>query len=348
MLREKVAGATFVRHRPVLVRKVVADAVCGSEDDRNRRRILEHDSVRRRVADPVRVLQPELERIDPEHFGDPVHVRLHGKRDRGYAEAAHRRRRHAVREDHEAVEMNVRDRVRTRVVERMLRHAVRREAGIRASVVERRHPAAENPAVTGDGVGELHVPGRARRGGEELLFACPAPLHRPLGLEREQRRDRLARRVDLAAETTADRSADELQLVERPLRDARRRLPSRSTSPACTSRSSGARSPPARRARSAARSDNARSPAGGTRPPRSCPPARTPRRCRPCARARWLYGPKCGYTGPHWWIFGQSASIALRMSKNAGRSSYSISIRSTASRAVSSSTAATAAIGWPL
>jgi hypothetical protein len=51
----------------------------------------------------------------------------------------------------------------------------------------------------------------------ELLLARPAPLHRPPGLQREQRADRVGRRVDLAAETAADRPADELELVQRHL-----------------------------------------------------------------------------------------------------------------------------------
>ena len=47
----------------------------------------------------------------------------------------------------EAVEAQVRDRVRARVVERVLRDAVRREARVRAGVVQRQRPAAEDPAV---------------------------------------------------------------------------------------------------------------------------------------------------------------------------------------------------------
>ena len=57
---------------------------------------------------------------------------------------------------------------------------------------------------------------------------------------------------------------------------------------------------------------------------------------------------KCGYQLPQWWICGASGSAAWRTSKSAGRSSKSISIASTAACAVSSSSAATSAIGWPL
>ena len=57
---------------------------------------------------------------------------------------------------------------------------------------------------------------------------------------------------------------------------------------------------------------------------------------------------KCGYQLPHWWTVGASSSNALRMSKSGVRSSKSISIASTAAIAVSSSSAATTAIGWPL
>ena len=54
---------------------------------------------------------------------------------------------------------------------------------------------------------------------------------------------------------------------------------------------------------------------------------------------------KCGYQLPHWCTLGASASNALRTSKSGVRSSYSMAIASTAAIAVSSSSAATTAIG---
>ena len=57
---------------------------------------------------------------------------------------------------------------------------------------------------------------------------------------------------------------------------------------------------------------------------------------------------KWGYQLPQWWIFGASSSKARRMSKSGVRSSRSRAIASTAALAVSSSSAATMAIGWPL
>ena len=175
------------------------------------------DLVRRGVADPVRVLEPQLEWVDPELERDPAQVRLGRERDRGDAEAAHRGRRGAVRVDDVPVELEVRDRVRARVVEAVLRQAVRREARVRARVVQRQHLAAEDPAVLRHRVGDLHVPRRPRRGAEELLLARPPPLHRLARLLREQRAHRLGRRVDLAAEAAADRAADDLELVQRQL-----------------------------------------------------------------------------------------------------------------------------------
>ena len=153
----------------------------------------------------------------PSSQRDPAHVRLDRERDGRDAEPAHRRRRHAVREDDVAVELEVRDRVGAGVVEAVLRQAVRREARVGARVVQRQHLAAEDPAVLRDRVRDLHVPRRPRRGAEELLLARPAPLHRPARLEREQRAHRLRRGVHLAAEAAADRAADELELVQRHL-----------------------------------------------------------------------------------------------------------------------------------
>ena len=57
---------------------------------------------------------------------------------------------------------------------------------------------------------------------------------------------------------------------------------------------------------------------------------------------------KWGYQLPQWCTFGASASNARLMSKSGVRSSNATSIASTAAIAVSSSSAATTAIGWPL
>ena len=119
-------------HRLVLGLQLVADGVGDRLDRRHGRRVGVDDLVRRRVADPVRVLQPQLVRIDPELRRDPAQVRLGRERDRRDAEAAHRGRRRAVRVDDVAVELEVRDRVRARVVEAVLREAVRREPRVRA------------------------------------------------------------------------------------------------------------------------------------------------------------------------------------------------------------------------
>src|SRR3954470_24496161 len=99
----------------------------------------------------------------------------------------------------------------------MLCEAVRREARERARVVQGQRPAAEDPAVARDRVRDLDVPRRARRRGEELLLPRPPPLDRAARLERKQGADRVGRGVDLAAEAAADRTADELQLVQRDL-----------------------------------------------------------------------------------------------------------------------------------
>ena len=78
----------------------------------------------------VRVLEPQLERVHPDDLRHAAQVHLGRERHRRDAEAAHRRRRHAVREDHEAVEAQVGDRVRAGVVERVLREPVGREARV--------------------------------------------------------------------------------------------------------------------------------------------------------------------------------------------------------------------------
>ena len=211
------AGARLVRHRAEVGRQLVTDALRGREHHGDGGRVLELHHVPGQVADAVRVLQPHRERVEPEHLGDAVHVQLGRVGDRGHAEAAHRGRRHAVREHDVAVEAQVRDRVRAGVVERVLRQPVGGEARVGAGVVEGQHPAPEDPAVARDRVGDLHVPGRPRGRGEELLLARPAPLDRPLRLHGEQRADRLGGRVHLAAEAAADGAADELQLVQRAL-----------------------------------------------------------------------------------------------------------------------------------
>ena len=142
------------------------------------RRIGVGDAVRRRVADAVRVLHADLDLVDAQLVRDPVQVRLHRERDRGDAEAPHRRRRRPVREDDVPVEVEVRDRVRARVVEAVLRQAVRREARYapESCSVSIFWPRIQPSFVTA--VAELHVPRRPRRRAEELLLARPAPLHR--------------------------------------------------------------------------------------------------------------------------------------------------------------------------
>ena len=97
-----------------------------------------------------------------------------------------------------------------------------------------------------------------------------------------ERRHRLRRRVDLAAEATADRAADDLELVERHLQvrrdDAHREVE--------RLRARVDREPPVRlgddERRPASRAARARSPPAGRRPGRSRRPCRTPPRSCPC------------------------------------------------------------------
>ena len=83
--------------------------------------------------------------------------------------------------------------------------------------MQRQHLAAEDPAVLGERVGHLDVPGGAHAAAEHLLLAREDPAHGAPGLEREHRGERLGGRVDLAAEAAADRAADELDAAGRPL-----------------------------------------------------------------------------------------------------------------------------------
>ena len=195
----------------------MTDGVGDREDRRHGRGVGVGDLVRRGVADPVRVLEPQLIRVDAELECDSAHVRLGRERHRRNAETAHRGRRRAVRVDDVPIELEVGDRVGAGVVEAVLRQAVRREPRVRARVVQRQHLAAKDPAVLRDRIGHLHVPGSPGRRVEELLFARPAPLHGLARLLREQGTHRLGGRVYLAAETAADRAADDLQLVQRHL-----------------------------------------------------------------------------------------------------------------------------------
>ena len=69
-------------------------------------------------ADPQRVAQAELERIDAELAGEVVHQRLVGDRRLGHAEAAERARRRAVGVDRAAGAQDRADRVRTHRMDR--------------------------------------------------------------------------------------------------------------------------------------------------------------------------------------------------------------------------------------
>ena len=217
MLGQHVAAPRLGGHGAVARRQLDADSLGGGECHRHRRGILQDDTVAARITDAIRVLQPQLPRVHSKLGSDAVQVRFGGERHRGDAEAAHGGCWHAVRERDEAVEAQVGDRVRARVVERVLRQAVRREPRVCARVVQCQRSTAEDPAVLRDRVCELDMPRCTGRRGKELLFACPPPLDRPARLQREQRADRLGRGVDLAAEAAADGAADELQPVQRHL-----------------------------------------------------------------------------------------------------------------------------------
>src|SRR6187455_472045 len=93
MLGEQVAGPGLVRHRAVVRWQLVADRVGEGFERVDGRRIGVGDPVRRRVADTVRVLHADLDRIDAELVRDSVQVRLHGERDGRDAESTHRRGR---------------------------------------------------------------------------------------------------------------------------------------------------------------------------------------------------------------------------------------------------------------
>src|SRR5436190_9189822 len=58
VLGEQLAATRRVRHRAQLGLELDADPLGCGLDDRDGGRILEHDAVRRRVGDPVRVLEP--------------------------------------------------------------------------------------------------------------------------------------------------------------------------------------------------------------------------------------------------------------------------------------------------
>ena len=153
---------------------------------------------------------PELPRIEPEYFGDPVHVRLDGERH-----GRHTKPRIALVSTRfvkvKSVEPQVRDRVHrwwnacfvTPYGEKHAYAPTSCRVTVRRPRISRRSSPHRRLDVPGPRVDE------ARNSSSASSATSPAAR-----LDREERADRLRRGLDLAAEAAADRTADELQPVQ--------------------------------------------------------------------------------------------------------------------------------------
>src|SRR5207253_10387552 len=86
VLREEVARARVARHPAALRAELDADALRRGKRHGDSGRVPERDAVPRRVADPVRVLEAQLPRLEPQPVAYPREVRLRRERDRRDAE----------------------------------------------------------------------------------------------------------------------------------------------------------------------------------------------------------------------------------------------------------------------
>ncbi len=205
-----------------------------------------------------RVPQPQLDRVEPEPRGEPVHLRLGGEAGLDGAEAAHRAAGRVVRVDDRRLEPGIRDVVGAAGEGGGVRADGRRARRVGAAVEKDAHLDADEPAVPGGGVAR---PGLRRVAvdvaGERLLAAV----------------DDLHRRGSCAARAGPRGSASRRPRARRRRRRRRR----------------GGRGRARAAARGRGRSGRGRRGATGSR--RRC-------RCRPRRRARRAPTPARGRPGP--------------------------------------------------
>ena len=175
----------------------------GADHLGDRQRPGQHLPGRQRVAGLERIQQPQLDRVDPERLGEPVHLRLTGEADLHRAEAAHRPARRVVGVDDRALDQGVVDPVRAERERGGVRDHGRRAGGVGAAVEQDPDVRADEPPVPRRPMLRPD-PGRvAVDVARERLLPVVDHLHGPVGVEREQRRVDLHREVLAAAERAA-------------------------------------------------------------------------------------------------------------------------------------------------
>ena len=143
---------------------------------------------RGRVAEPVDVAAPDVERRDAELLGDPVEVGLGRELGLRRPEAAERAVGRRVRARRPGPDADVRAAVRAAGVEGAARQDDRRERAVRAAVHDDLDVLGDERAVAGHAgpvADDRRVALRRRR---DVLVAVVDHPDRPLGLARQQRR----------------------------------------------------------------------------------------------------------------------------------------------------------------
>ena len=169
--------------------------------------------MRLHVAVAVGVEDAEFERVHPHRDRKLVHLAFEREVERCDAEAAHGGRRRAVGEDAVDVRVDVRNGVRSGNMGHAFDHRVAGKPRIGARVEISPHLAGHDTAVLHDAVLDVDALGAARRAVLHLFMAAKPVAHRRADQPRCKYDQRLGQRIDLAAETAANRAADEMQLV---------------------------------------------------------------------------------------------------------------------------------------
>ena len=150
------------------------------------------------------VQEPELDRVDVERGGEPVHLRLGREAGLHRAEAAHRTARRVVRVDGEAVDQHVVHRVRPDREGARVRDHGGRARGVGPAVDEDPHPHRDEPTLSRRPVlgpdpsrMPVDVP-------DERLLAVVDHLHGPVRPQGQHRRVDLDREVLPPSERAAD------------------------------------------------------------------------------------------------------------------------------------------------